>query len=65
MPDVTKEDRDLAWAILDDLSDRAGIPEWLGRRFDDAARDVAKDVAQIIAEHRTNAARSTKGATDK
>lgn len=38
----------LAWDILSDLSDRAGIPEWLGHKSDDAAQDVANEVAALI-----------------
>lgn len=47
-----KDDRFLAWAILKDLSDRAGIPEWLGSESDDAAKDVANDLAALIGSHR-------------
>lgn len=39
----------LAWVILKDLSDRAGIPEWLGSEGDDAAQEVAGAVATLIA----------------
>lgn len=48
----SKADRELAWAILDDLSDRGGIPEWLGDRDDPAARNVSSAVAEIISRHR-------------
>ena len=53
----TKDDRHLAREILRDLSDRSGIPEWLGSETDPAARDVMKDIAELIAAHREN----TKG----
>ncbi len=46
------DDLALAWAILKDLSDRAGIPEWLGSDSDDAAKDVAWDIATLIAARR-------------
>lgn len=39
----------LAWAILKDLSDRAGVPEWLGVESDQAAKAVAWDIAALIA----------------
>jgi hypothetical protein len=43
---VTPEE--IAWAIMIDLSDRAGVPEWLGDPTDVAAQDVATGVAEII-----------------
>ncbi len=33
----------LARAILDDLSDRAGVPEWLGEHEDDDAQGVIRE----------------------
>lgn len=51
---ATKEDRELAWAILTNLSDRREIPRWLGNKRDDAARMVQKDVAELIAAHRAS-----------
>jgi hypothetical protein len=49
MRPFTDEDWDLAWTILKNLSDRAGIPEWLGDESDAAAKHVAWDVAALIA----------------
>ena len=40
----------LAWEILKNLSDRAGIPEWLGREGDEGAERVVWDVAALIAQ---------------
>ena len=48
----TKYDRALAWAILHDLADRRGIPDWLGNKHDEAARLVHKGVSEVIAKHR-------------
>lgn len=52
MAEPTKEDRHLAWEILKDLSDRNGVPEWLGNDGDHAAKDIANDLALLIANHR-------------
>lgn len=64
MSNATKDDRFLAWVILKDLSDRAGIPEWLGQESDDAARGVAKDLAELIAFHRENTVGSPSEGSD-
>lgn len=52
--DVFAQDADeaLAWAILEDLADRSDVPEWLGDRRDPATKDVAREIAQLIAQHR-------------
>ena len=46
------DDLALAWAILKNLSDRAGVPEWLGDESDSAAKGVAWDVATLIASRK-------------
>ena len=43
-----EEDLAFAWEILKDLSDRAGIPEWLGEVDNDDAKFVARDLATLI-----------------
>ena len=39
---------DLAWKILDDLSDRAGIPEWIGSRSDPDAVAMHRDLVREV-----------------
>lgn len=52
--DATAEDQDLAlaWIILEDLSERSDVPGWIGDRQDLATIDMAKEIAQLIAQHR-------------
>lgn len=40
--------KDAAWLILQDLSDRAGVPEWLGSKSNKDAQYVAAEVAEIL-----------------
>jgi hypothetical protein len=35
----------LAKAVLVDLSDRAGLPEWIGSQSDRDARELTRDIA--------------------
>ena len=58
---VTKDDGELAWAILTDLSDRAGVPEWLGEKWNPSAKLVAIGVAAVIARHRASQTGSAAG----
>jgi hypothetical protein len=35
-------------AVLKDLSDRAGVPEWLDPEFDETGADVARDLVRDV-----------------
>lgn len=38
----------LAWAVLADLADRAGVPEWLGSKEDGAAVAVHHEISRDV-----------------
>jgi hypothetical protein len=51
MPTSTKEHAEtLVREILKDLSDRAGVPEWLGSEHDDGAMLVRDELVRDVVE---------------